>query len=223
MIDIKSARQREGKKAEDRDERIDTILNRPRLGHGKSDPLIGDSYDEYPEQPTDLTSPASREFVTELFAHDNVESIEDAIAETDPTNNSHVAKKWREAFEKASELFDVDIPEGADHTEETTDSRLAELVGDWPRDMWSASNPLFISYLFADLGLGCGEIADLLEPHTDGFVHVATIEDVLRNCGLLDGTTLEEEKDNYDGKLGGTTVNFNPQAVAESDGVTYEK
>ncbi|MGB9962389.1 hypothetical protein ACOZ32_09300 [Halobacterium sp. MBLA0001] len=138
MYDIENARQRDGDAAEDRSDRVDEILSRPRLGYGESDPLPEsfEDYDGYPEQPDDLTTPDARQFVTELFASPLVTSIDDAIEETTPAANDRmIRREWREAFIKAVELFGGESPEGDDERDENdADSRLAELTGDYPDD-----------------------------------------------------------------------------------------
>ncbi|ELY80200.1 hypothetical protein [Natrinema pallidum] len=235
MYDIENARRRDGDAAEDRSDRVDEILSRPRLGYEESDPLPEsfEDYDEYPEQPDDLTTPEARQFVTELFASDLVNSIDDAIAETTPaTGDSQIVREWREAFLKAVELFGGESPEGGDERNENdADSRLAELTGDYPDDMVTPSNPLVVGRLYAGLGLSTDEIADVFSDESDRRVKPDQIRATLRNTGLITATENEDSDPSH--KLGGTSLNFsesgdvganiNSEAVARDPTISVER
>jgi len=235
MYDIQNARRRDGDAAGERSDRVDEILSRPRLGHGESDPLPEsfEDYDEYPEQPDELTTPEARQFVIELFASPLVSSIDDAIAETTPaTGDSQIVREWREAFLKAVELFGGESPEGSDEAEQRgADSRLAELVGDYPEDMRTPSNPLVVSRLYAGHGLSTDEIADVFSDDSEKRIKPDQIRAVLRNVGLVEATENEDSEPSH--KLGGTSLNFsesgnvganiNTEAVARDPTVTVER
>ncbi|PAU83524.1 hypothetical protein CK500_08380 [Halorubrum salipaludis] len=233
MYDIENARQRNGDAAEDRSDRIDEILNRPRLGYKESDPLVGDNYDEYPEQPDDLTTPEAREFVTDLFGHDLVSSIDDAIAETTPaTGDRMIVREWREAFEKSIQLFSGESPDNDDEREQRlTDERLTELTDDYPDDMVTPTNPLVVSNLYAGLGLSADEIADVFSDDSNQRVKPEQVRRVLRNVGLIEATENDDNEPSH--KLGGASLNFSEsgnvgtnidtEAVARDPSVTVER
>lgn len=210
MYDIENARQRDGDTAEDRSDRVDEILNRPRLGYNESDPLPEsfEDYDKYPEQPDDLTTPEARPFVTELFDSSLVSSIDDAIVETTPAaGESMINREWRDAFEKAMQLFGVDVSEADDERDESdADSRLAELTGNYPDDMVTPSNPLVVSNLYAGLGLSTNEIADVFSDESDTRVNPNQIHATLRNAGLIETTEREDAEPSH--RLGGTSMSF---------------
>lgn len=237
MYDIESARQRDGDAAEDRSDRIDEILNRPRLGHGESDPLVGDDYSQYPETPDDLTTVEARQFVVGLFEHDKVNSVRDAVEETTPaTGDSQIVQKWRDAFERATELFEVETPDGDDAPDENdADSRLAELAGDYPEDMREPSNELVVSALYGGFGLSTEEIAEVFSDDSDTRVKASQIRRVLRSAGLITATEGEDSEPSH--RLGGTSfqlsddpspsgnsgVNINTEAVARDPHITVER
>jgi len=240
MYDIQNARQRDGESAENRPEHVDEILNRPRLGFGESDPLVGDSYDEYPEQSDDLTTPEARQFVTELFASPLVSNVRDAVEETTPaTGDSQIVQRWCEAFERATELFDVETPEDTegddDSDEHTADSRLAELAGDYPEDMRNPSNPLVVSNLYAGRGLSVEEIVEVFSDDSDTRVKPERVRGVLRSTGLIRATESEDSDPSH--RLGGasvelsdepspsgnTGVNIDSEAVARDPHITVER
>jgi len=233
MYDIQNARQRDGAAAKNRSDRMDEILSRPRLGYEESDPLVGSEYEEYPEQPDDLTTPEAREFVTELFASPLVSSIDDAIRETTPAaNDRHIAREWRDAFEKAIQLFGGESPNGGDdYDEDYAESRLMELTADYPDDMVTPTNPLVISNLYAGCGLSTDEIADVFSDNSDRQVKPDQIRRVLRNVGLIETTENEDSEPSH--KLGGTSLDFsesgnvgtniNTEAVARDPTVSVER
>lgn len=235
MYDVESARQRDGDAAEDRSERVDEILTRPRLGHGESDPLVGDDYDEYPEQPDDLTTPEARPFVSELFASPLVSNLRDAVEETTPaTGDSQIVQKWRDAFERATEVFGVETQGSDDERDErATDDRLAELTPDVPDDMVTPSNPLVVAHMYAD-GLSCDEIAEVFSDDSDTRVKASQIRRVLRSTGLITAGGEDSEPSH---RLGGASmslrdtpspagnsgVNINTEAVARDPNVSVER
>ncbi|MDL0120382.1 hypothetical protein PNQ29_11695 [Halobacterium salinarum] len=210
MYDIQNARRRDGDAAEDRSERVDEILNRPRLGYEEGDPLPESfkDYGGYPEQPNDLTTPDARQFVTELFASPLVTSIDDAIEETTPVaNNRLIRREWREAFHRAVELFGGESLDGDDERDENdADSRLAELTGDYPDDMVTPSNPLVVSALYAGHGLSSEEITEVFSDDSDRQVESDEIRATLRNAGLITATESTDSEPSH--KLGGTTISF---------------
>ncbi|REA01261.1 hypothetical protein DEQ92_18095 [Haloferax sp. Atlit-6N] len=219
MYDIQSARQRDGDAAEDRNDRVDEILNRPRLGYGESDPLVGDDYDDYLEQPDDLTTPEANQFVTELFAHPLVSSIDDAIQETTPaTGDRLIVANWREAFERATELFGVSIPEDSDeHDMQDSKSRLTELLGDYPEDMRDPSNAITVSTLYAELGCSTNEIAEVFSDEGRN-VTPNQIRAILRNVGLIHSNESEDSEPSH--QLGGTSMSYRDTDVPNSGGNT---
>lgn len=234
MYDIQNARQRDGDAAENRSDRIDEILSRPRLGYDESVPLPEsfEDYDEYPEQPDDLTTPEARQFVNELFASPLVSSIDDAIAETTPANDdSMIARDWRDAFEEAIQLFGGDRHDsGEDYNEPDAESRLAELTGDYPDDMVTPSNPLVVSNLYAGCGLSIEEIAEVYSDDGQN-VNVEQIRATLRSARLIIETEGEDSEPSH--RLGGTSmsfrdsgnsgVNINSEAVARDPTISVER
>jgi hypothetical protein len=231
MYDIQNARQRDGDATGNRRDRVDEILNRPQLGYGECDPLVGDDYGEYPEQPDDLTTPESRQFVTELFEHDKVNNLREAIEETTPaTGDRYIVAEWRDAFERATELFDIDTSDDTESDEQRADSRLTELTEDYPNDMVTPSNPLVVSYLYAECGLSTEEIADVFSDHKRS-VSPKQIRAILRNAGLIEATESEDSEPSH--KLGGTSmnlrksgntgVNINTEAVARDPKISVER
>ncbi|MDL0145305.1 hypothetical protein [Halobacterium salinarum] len=232
MYDIENARQRDGDAAEDRSDRVDEIINRPRLGYGESDPIVGDDYSQYPEQPDDLTTPDARQFVTELFSSPLVTSIDDAIEETTPVaNNRIIHREWREAFLKVVELFGDERPEDSGERDQNDDdSRLTELTDDYPDDMVTPSNALVVSNLYAEHGLSTEEIAEVFSD--DGRnVKPDEIRATLRNAGLIQANESGDAESSH--KLGGTSisahdsgntgVNINSEAVARDPSISVER
>jgi len=225
MYNFESALQRDGEPADERPDHVGEILNRPRLGYGEGDGIV-DNYDAYPEQPDELTTPQYREFVTEIFSHPLVSSIDDAVDEVTPKSDRASLMRWVRAFENATELFDVEITDNGDAKRE---SRLTELVGDkFPDDIVEPSNPIVVGYLYAELGLSTDEIADVFSD-SEGSTSVSQIRRVLGDSGLIEYES-NDPTDRDDLRLGGSTVetkerggNFNREAVEESSAVTIER
>jgi len=214
MFDFKKARRRDGEADSDRDDWIDETVEIQRLGYNNGDPLADRPYSEYPEQPSDLTTPNARQFVATLFEHPKVGSIRDAIEETTPaTGGDMIVRDWRNAFERASELFGLEVTE----TEDTEDDRLDELVGDtFPEDTVDPSNPLVVGYLYAERGLSTDEVADVFGGCSGGQVR-----------SVLEGVGLVSKADEHDGRPiddilvdvpeGNVGTDIDTEAVANDD------
>ncbi|OYR82986.1 hypothetical protein DJ84_09065, partial [Halorubrum ezzemoulense] len=102
MYDVQNARERDGDRAEDRSDRVDELLNADRLGYGEGDPLAADSYDDYPDDPAQLSAPKWRDWVEALLSHPAVNSYSDAVAEATPSEDQVSVKKWTQAIQYAA-------------------------------------------------------------------------------------------------------------------------
>lgn len=227
---VEDARDRGGAPAEDRPDRVAKVLeDRETLGYGEGEPLAAERYSDYPDRPEDLSNPKYYPFCEALMSHPLVGSYSDCVEELTTATDRASINRWEKALEDAAGAYGLDAPtlfsKGEERRKEEPEDRLTELIGFEPPNP-SVENGLLVATLYADLGLSCEEIADLCEDHAEGSVRVAAVEDTLRRQGLLEGATREEQADTFeakDGKLGGTSFSFDREALAEAEGVTYQR
>lgn len=221
MYDVATARERDGDRVEDRSERVEDLLNGDRLGYGEGDPLAADSYQNYPDNPTQLSAPKWRDWVEGLLSHPTVGSYSDAVAEATPTADQVSISRWREAIQNATNTAQLDAGELFDLTDDgeqnATEDPLSVLTEAWPDDAVRSDNPLVVANLYAGRGCSVGEIARLFDCSED---HV---RGVLRQCGLLEGAEngTVDPTDVKDLRLGGTTVsNLDNEERSSSGGLS---
>lgn len=189
--DFEAARQRDGSAADDRPEFVEDALSPDeKLGYGKELPLVGESYDEYP-QGNEVLFPQNAEFVEELLNHDLVNSFDDAAAE--------IKGGKADVLEQAADLFDVDANDvfggqrrgASDDTElERGEIRLfgETLDVDCFRDPIHQDSRL-LSHLYVELGMSVEEIATYLQANSQGVsIDEHKVRRGLIDVGLVEGT-----------------------------------
>lgn len=206
---INEARQRDGEIDEGRDEEINELLDTDKLGYEEGDPLVADSYDDYPTL-SDLTNPQQRGFLVDLLSNDNVNSIDDAINEILGATGGTIVSEWRSAVEQAIEVFDINADELLQETDDdNNEDTLTEILGYDVAD--DVADDLLIAELYVKGGLSASEIADVLETDEK---HVM---DRLKHVNLVNGKTRKETRDSFEdnkGRLssasnGGLTIDTN--------------
>jgi len=191
---INDARQRDGGIDEGRDEEITELLDTDQLGYGNSDPLEADSYDDYPTL-SDLTNPQQRPFLVDLLSNDNVNSIDDAVAELTAATGGTLATDWRSAVEQAIDVFNINADEllQQGNNEDNSVDKLTEIVGyDLAEELRDGGNPLLLSVLYVEHGLSTNEISELLD--TDE----PTVRDKLTAVGLIGGKTRQQQRQAFE-------------------------
>lgn len=220
MYDVHNARERDGNRAENRSERVDELLNADRLGYGEGDPLAADSYENYPDEPAQLSAPKWRDWVEALLSHNRVNSYDDAVAEATPSTDQVSVKKWREAIQNAANAAQLDAADlfnrDGDGERDTSEDALTVLTEAWPDDAVRSDNPLVVANLYAGRGLSTAEVAGLFDCSED---HV---RGVLRQCGLLEAAEngRTDPKRVKDIRLGGMSVqNVDESQRSDSGGL----
>jgi len=179
-------RQRAGSAAEDRDSRIDDVLDRDKLGHNDGQPLAADSYDEYPDY-QDLASPEYKDMLTCLSKHDAVGNASDIVSEFCGASHTPLLEDWLEAVEKALQLFSIDITEATEQKD-----LLSEVLGYEPANVLvENASPMLVAELYI-CGLSTSEIEDVFES-TETHITERQVRDKLREIGLLGGKTQAEQ------------------------------
>jgi len=185
---VQKCRQRAGSAAEDRDSRIDDVLDRDKLGHNDGQPLAADSYDEYPDY-QDLASPEYKDMLTCLSKHDAVGNASDIVSEFCGASHTPLLEDWLEAVEKALQLFSIDITEATEQKD-----LLSEVLGYEPANVLvENAAPMLVAELYI-LGLRTSEIEDVFE-NADTHVSEPDVRDKLKTVGLLAGKTRQEKSD----------------------------
>jgi hypothetical protein len=206
-------------------------MGRDRLGRNNGGPIVDgyDSYDEYPSR-NDFSDPSTREFICELFSHPLVTNWQDAMDELTSVTGLE-RKKSRRMLEKAVDLFGIDVEGRFEEGEPYQESRLGVILDGKPADpIISVENPLLVAEMYR-LGLGVGEIIDVLADEVDT-VTKEIVSDSLKRCGLIEGEVNEPvdrsrsmSYEEYDLRLGGTSVELDDgdeikRRAKEANGVT---
>ncbi|WP_248895630.1 hypothetical protein [Haloplanus halobius] len=218
---VEAARERGGAAAEDRPESITEAVERAELGYGDGEPLVGESYQDYPSR-EELSNPDRGEFLRDLLAHPLVDGLDTAVEEMTGAGDSPTLRKWLSTVEAASEAHSLDVDtltaKGGDQGGGDT---LTSLLGyEPPADVVHRDNPVLVAELYT-LGLSVAEIADTLTPRVEGSVSEGHVRDILKTAGLLKGRTRDEQQtafEDKDGRIGGTT--FDRSEGGDSNGLT---
>ena len=220
---VSDCRQRGGAAAEDRPEAITEALETDQLGYGDGEPLIGDSYQDYPSK-ADLSNPDSGDFLRRLLGHNKVSSLSDVVAELTAGRDSGHLSDWLATLETATEVhgLDVDTLTAKGSADEGRDgSRLSIILGyEPPSDVIDVDNSILIGELYT-AGLSVEEIASLLSEHAEGDVREGSVSDSLKKVGLLEGRTRDQQREAFEekgGRIGGTTF----ENSGESGGLTID-
>jgi hypothetical protein len=218
---VEAARDRGGAAAEDRPKAITEAVERAELGYGEGEPLVGESYADYPSR-AELSNPDRGEFVRDLLAHPLVDGLDTAVEELTGAGDSPTLRKWLSTVEAATEAHSLDVDtltaKGGDQGGE---DRLTSLLGyEPPADVVHRDNPVLVAELYR-IGLSVSEVADTLEPKVEGSVTEGHVRDTLKTVGLLEGRTRDEQQEAFedkDGRIGGTT--FDRSEGGDSNGLT---
>ena len=208
---IEAAKQRDGQAADDRGDEVDELLNTNTLGYRDGDSLVGDSYEDYPDNKADLTNPnGMKEFLESLFSHNLVTSYDEAITElTGGTADIH-RRNWKESLKSATRIFDINAEElfqetnDDDNDEDTLTALLEYEVAD------DVADDLLIAELYVEAALSASEIADVLETKEK---HVM---DRLKHVNLVNGKTTQEQKESFSANKGRLTT------PSDSNGLTVD-
>lgn len=219
---VEACRSRGGAAAEDRPEAISEALESETVGWQDGEPLVGDSYADYPDR-EQLSNPDSGEFLRDLLSHPLVDGLDTAVEELTGAGDSLTLRKWLSTVGSATEAHGLDVDtlteKGGDKEGEDT---LTALLGyEPPTDMVHRDNHLLVAELYT-LGLSVSEVADTLEPKVEGDVREGQVRDSLKTVSLLEGRTRDEQREAFednDSRIGGTTVDFS-DTEGESRGVT---
>jgi hypothetical protein len=205
---VGEARYRGGDADPDRPEAIDEAINTDKLGYGKGEPLVGESYQDYPNR-SELSNPVHGTFLRSLLQHSKVATLADAIAELTGANTTATLQKWLSTVEAAAEAHGLDVDTLlAEGDNEGGDVLEAVLGYEPPEAVVTSDNPLLVASLY-NAGLSASEIATLLESKVEGSVSEGSVKDSLKETGLLDGRTRDAQVESFeknDGRLGGTTM-----------------
>lgn len=220
---LASCRERGGDALDDRDASIEAALNQPQLGWQEGQPLAADSYDSYPSR-KDLARPEYGDFLERLLGHELVGDEGDAVAELTGANDRGTLSDWVRTVTEAAAIHGLSTDslfEGGG--QEGGSALTAVLDYQPPADMLTADNPLLISELYV-IGLSVGEIAEVLEKEVDGSVNSAAVSDTLKDVGLVEGKTRDEQRESFeekDSRLGGVTIDNTGTATdGDSRGLT---
>jgi len=183
---VTELRQRDGDKAEDRDA-IDG-LDRGQLGHSEGEPLVGDSYDEYPNR-EELGDPSNKELLRKLSEHDLVGGSDDMVAELTGISVPDMLSKWLADLEAALDLFEIQITPATE-----PEPVLESILGYEPAGgVVDSHNPLITVELY-ERGLSVSEIIEIYSLEGLTSVDKSQVRDSLKNVGLLDGSTTAEQQ-----------------------------
>lgn len=215
---VEEARQRGGNAAEDRPSRIDNTLVSDTIGYNEGEPLVEGvtNYQEYPLR-SELADPSTADFLRRLFGHELIGSIEDATRELTGVRDESTFRDWVSDLEAAATLHSIDNAAFEDSREEPATEEVVSNILDYEvgEGMLDSNNTLLLSALYVE-GLSVDEIAEVLEIRETG------VRDSLKEVGLLNGRTTEEQTQAYR-KNGGrlshsSSVNY--EAVERNDSVS---
>jgi len=209
---VEEARGRGGDAADNRPEAVNEVLEGDELGYGDGEPLVGDSYADYPSR-EELSNPDRGEFLRTLLAHPQVGELDNAVEEITGANSTGLLGDWLATLEAAADAHGLDtdtlLAKGEDEREQGGEDTLTSLLGyEPPEDVVHTDNPLLIAELYT-LGLSVAEVADTLGERVEGSVREDHVRDTLKEIGLLDGRTREEVREDFeenDSRLGGVTI-----------------
>lgn len=218
---VEAARDRGGAADPDRPEAITEAVEGAELGYGDGEPLVGDTYADYPSR-AELSNPDRGEFVRDLLAHPQVQGLDDAVAELTGAGDTPTLRKWLSTLEGAADAHGLDTDTlTAKSGDEGGGDTLTSLLGyEPPTDVVHRGNPVLIAELYT-LGLSVEEVADTLGARVEGDIRPAHVRDTLKTVGLLEGRTREEQQEAFaekDGRIGGTT--FDRSEGGDSNGLT---
>jgi hypothetical protein len=198
---VEAARERDGGPASDRRDAVDEAVCVEKLGWQNGSPLVAESYSEYPDR-EDLTNPEYTTFIKQLFEHPLIRDIHDAVAELCGANNDSLLRDWREALAKAAEWGDIDAESAFENGDGRPDNPLENVLGCNPHeDMIDTENPLLVAKLYSE-GLSTEEITIILGDELDESISEDTIIDSLKELGLMDGKTRDEQVEAFRRKNG---------------------
>ena len=180
------------------------------------------SYSEYPTR-TDYGHPQSAGFIEDLFSHYLVTDYQDAMEEVCSVSGLERDKHER-MLKKAVDLHNIDAEALFDEGESPEEDRLTKILGESPSNhVIDPPTPTLIASIYA-LGMGIGEIEEVLSDHTGKEFSETSIRDSLKRCGLLAGKPTESNDTQGsvplaedDIQLGGTTVNMHDESESEPD------
>lgn len=212
---VERARDRGGGPDPERPEHIGDVLDRPEVGHREGDPLVGDSYGNYPSEPSKLANPKWGAFVRDLLAHPLVDGYDTAVSELTGATDSGSLKRWRKALERAAGAYGVDAPElfdkGAEERQSGREDRLTAILGyEPPEGVVESDNPVLVATLYTQ-GLSVSEVCDVLGDRAEGQVREGQVRDTLKDVGLLGGSTRQEQREAFEdnhSRLGGVSLDF---------------
>jgi len=176
---VAELRQRDGDKAEDRN--IKTVIDLPQLGYNEGEPLVGDSYDGYPNR-EELANPEYKETLRELAEHPRIGGADDLTAELTGISAPDMLADWVGDVEAALELFEVQIT-----PKESLPNPLEEILGYEPANSVVENRMLLDAKLY-ERGLSVAEIEQTYDA-ADIDASTANIESSLTNLGLIPDTS----------------------------------
>ncbi|KPN29981.1 hypothetical protein SY89_00701 [Halolamina pelagica] len=133
-------------------------------------------------------------------------------------------RKWLTTLEAAADAHGLDVDtltaKGEDEREQGGGDTLTSLLGyEPPTDMVRRDSPILLAELYT-LGLSVTEVADTLTERVEGDVRPAHVRDTLKDMGLLEGRTREEQQEAFEekgGRIGGTTVDHSDSTDTSPD------
>jgi len=205
---VEAARERGGAADPERPESISEALEADQLGYGEGEPLVGDSYADYPSR-AELSNPSQGEFLRDLLSHPLVDGLDTAVEELTGAGDTPTLRKWLSTVEAAATAHGLDtdalLAKGED---KGCENRLKALLGySPPSDVVTANNGVLIAELYR-LGLSVSEVSDTLTERVEGSVREGHVRDTLKTVGLLEGRTRDEQQTAFEeneGRIGGTT------------------
>ena len=189
---VENCRERNGSAADSRNETVDETLDRDTLGRNNGEPLIGESYSDYPSR-NELSNPAFEQFIRDLLEHSLVGGLGDAVSELCGASDERLLADWLASLESAAELHSINT----DEIEAAKQGPILETILGYspPTDMVASDNPLLLAELYCSAGLSVAEICDVLESAGETPVNASNFETVLSEIGLLNGR--EEKTDSF--------------------------
>lgn len=217
---VEACRDRGGDADADRPEAISDALETEELGYGEGEPLVGDSYADYPSR-EELSNPSQGGFLRDLLSHPKVDGLDDAVTELTGGRDSGHLSDWLATLEAATEAHSLEIDTLTAKGDDGGGDTLTSVLGYRPStDVVRRDNLVLIAELYVS-GLSIKEIADTLTKEVEGNVREGHIRDTLTQIGLLEGRTRTEQQEAFeenDGRLGGATMTTTQ--TGESGGLT---
>jgi len=181
---VSDAKQRDGDASNDREDRINTVVNRPQLGFRNGAPLVdGYDYIDYPDR-LDLADPQYADFLEDLAESPSIGNAADMVAELTSVSADSMLSKWLEAVERACQIYDIDV---SNLETETVDNPVETVLEhDIPDSVLTAENSLLQIELYV-AGLSVEEAATLLSEVCQTSVSPTTVRNNLTDVGFIDG------------------------------------